>query len=99
MTMAMPTASKPKKKKYNGPESDFYDRLKGKSVIIALRDDEKIRRQLKWVDRYSVGVLNDDGAEQLICKHAIATIELALGQDNDEGAAASRGLQQLETED
>lgn len=73
------------KKKGWGPESEFYDTLKGEEVLIVLNIVEETAEQypvaveatLLWVDRYSIGVRDALGKERLIMKNVIATIEKA----------------------
>lgn len=63
-----------------GPESAFYDGLKGQDVCI--HSDpwncvDPIRATLLWVDRYSIGVRDRNGRERMIYKQTIGCIELA----------------------
>lgn len=60
------------------PESRFYDTLKGEQVRVMLaRDGSEVTATLLWVDRYSLGLRNEDG-EFLLNKGSIETIELAM---------------------
>jgi len=68
---------KPVRKKYLGPESDFYDRCKGEEVQIELLGDDRIqviRVQLDWVDRYTIGVRDALGSKFMVNKSAIRSL-------------------------
>lgn len=51
--MTPPAVVKPRRR---GPESEFWDRLKGKRVVVLRVDGTKVRGTLLWVDLYTVGV-------------------------------------------
>jgi hypothetical protein len=70
-----------------GPESEFYQRLKGRKVLIVDHHDNPLAGTLLWVDRYSLGLRlrrarrDLTSRELLVYKAGIATIEL---KDYDE---------------
>jgi len=69
------------KKKRRGPESEFYDTLKGSDVVIELRNQPpgvpmEREARLVWVDVYSVG-LEIEGERLLLYKSNISTIRAA----------------------
>ena len=45
-----------KPKKSFGPESDFFQKLKGQVIEVSLRTGQLWRGKLLWVDRYSIGI-------------------------------------------
>lgn len=69
-----------KRKKYLGPESDFYDDIKGRAVRIEFntnppRDSVVVR--LDWVDRYTIGVRELAGTHRkyMLSKQSIHSLE------------------------
>lgn len=87
------SGDKSKRNNKRGPESRYYDTLKGQLVGIRLMASQKAMRvKLLWVDRYSIGVQDTDRAELLVYKHNIASIQrvdAGTGHeliDNGEGA-------------
>lgn len=67
-----------KRKKYLGPEADFWDQLKGKTVRIEFHreDVEGITVRLDWVDRYTVGVRDlKSGTKRMLFKSGLQSIE------------------------
>jgi len=68
---------------FRGPESRFYDTLKGKEVQIVSRDQgstQVINGILLFVDRYSLGLrltdVRDKGRDILVYKQGIWSIGL-----------------------
>ncbi len=79
-------------KNKRGPESRFYDGLKGQRVKIVLsRDGTDLTAELIWVDRYTLG-LRVDGGDVCINKRSIETIAGASGKriHGQQRGAASR---------
>lgn len=56
-----------------GPESAFWDTLKGKRVTVRLHDME-YEATLLWVDRYSIGLRGEDDVEELVMKSSLVTV-------------------------
>lgn len=77
-----------KRKKYLGPESDFYDELKGQIVKVGVDDGSDLVARLVWVDRYTIG-LKDlvTGKRSMWYKHSIQVIE----RNEDHGAPGNSG--------
>lgn len=86
---------KPKAKKSFGPESDFFQKLKGKSVCVRMKSGAYWLGRLLWVDRYSIGLLPEDSpgllprttSETMLLKSGIDAIhgggyECAPGDEN-----------------
>jgi hypothetical protein len=66
------------KKGRKSPESKFYDMLKGQWVRVVFRTGiSALTAKLLWVDRYSLGLMDDGGSECLVMKSAVATVCLA----------------------
>lgn len=82
---------KAKRKKYLGPESDFYDECKGKMVRIEFNSTpqrESITVRLAWVDRFTIGVLDETtGRKTLLYKSSIHSIE----RDGNNGRSDNSG--------
>lgn len=65
--------SQPKAKARRDPESEFYDSLKRKDVVVTLTSGTELRGILAWVAVYTIGV--DTGAGPvMLMKGAIASI-------------------------
>jgi hypothetical protein len=67
-----------KRKKYLGPESDFWDQCKGQAVRIEFRQEgvDPVTVRLDWVDRYTVGVRDiKSGQRRMLFKSVLASIE------------------------
>ncbi len=72
-----------KKKQARGPESGFFDTLKGQDVLIDLHGGNSADGylgagapvRLLWVDRYTIGIRTRDGRERMIYKKFIRGIE------------------------
>lgn len=68
-----------KAEKKRDPESEFYDKLKRKNVIVELHSGKVIVGLLSWISTYSIGVTVDaapDPTTVLIMKGALATIRI-----------------------
>jgi len=79
-----PDNAKPKRKKFLGPEADYWDLCKGKLVRIEFqrRDRDPIVVRLDWVDRYTIGVRDiTTGQKRMLFKEGIYSIE----RDIDDG--------------
>jgi hypothetical protein len=60
-----------------GPESRFFDELKGQKIrIFWIGQIDPDRGTLLFVDRYSIGVRMQSGVKRLIYKQALASLEL-----------------------
>lgn len=59
-----------------GPEAVFVARLLGKQVLVRFVDAKRndVQGTLKWVDRYTLGVTDEDGDERMVYKHAVQEI-------------------------
>lgn len=81
----------PKRKKYLGPESDFFDNLKGRIVKIEFNTvpaRKGLLARLDWVDRYTVGVRDPQtGRRIMLYKQSIHTLERSDG----DGTAINSG--------
>lgn len=67
-----------KRKKFLGPEADFWDICKGKTVRIEFHreDVEGITVRLDWVDRYTVGVRDlKSGHKRMLFKSGLKSVE------------------------
>lgn len=80
----MPREGPPKRrKKYLGPESDFYDELKGQIVRVEFDRGTSVIARLVWVDRYTIGLSDlKTGKRSMRYKHCINGIE----RSEDHGA-------------
>jgi len=81
----VPKEGSPKRrKKYLGPESDFYDELKGKVVQVQLDRGAQVVARLVWVDRFTIGLASlTTGKRTMWYKHCIRAIE----RSGEHGAA------------
>ena len=64
-------------KKKRDPESEFYDGIKKKPVVLETHDGVVYRGTLRWVSTYCLGVIVESESatrEQLFMKGAIKTI-------------------------
>ena len=66
--------SQEKKAVRRGPESRYWNQLKGCMIHVEFKDERVKTCRLRWVDRYSIGVSAGDGREQLINKSVIAMV-------------------------
>lgn len=85
----MPKNDAPKKrKKYLGPESDFYDELKGQIVKVEMDDGSDLIARLVWVDRFTIGLM-DLGTRKrsMWYKHSIRGVE----RSEEHGAPGNSG--------
>lgn len=61
-----------------GPESRYFDTIKGKSILIFWKhggpEKDPLHCTLLWVDRFTIGV-RLGGGERMIYKDAIESIE------------------------
>lgn len=78
-----------KRKKYLGPESDFYDELKGKIVrieFVAEENREPMTAKLDWVDRFTIGLRDMvTGRRFMLFKHVLHSLEKSFsGFEGDE---------------
>ncbi len=74
-----------KKKAARGPESAYFDTLKGQPVLIDMHGfpppdsqgalEVPLQCRLLWVDRYTIGVRVRNGRERMIYKKFIRGIE------------------------
>jgi hypothetical protein len=67
-----------KRKKYLGPESDFWDELKGKTVRIQFADTKRpdMVARLDWVDRFTIGLRDTvNGRRFMLFKHVLHSLE------------------------
>lgn len=73
----MPREGSPRRRrKYLGPESDFYDELKGQVVQVELDRGVSLTARLAWVDRFTIGLADlKTGKRTMWYKHAIRAIE------------------------
>lgn len=84
-----------KKKAARGPESAFFDTLKGQNVLIDLHEGSAVPNEppampvvkLLWVDRYTIGIRTRDGRERMIYKKYIRGIER-----DEQNASADRAV-------
>lgn len=80
-----------KRKKYLGPEADFYDTCKGKTVRIAFNTNperEPVTVRLDWVDRFTIGVRDTTtGRKSMLFKKSIHSLE----RDNGNGSSENSG--------
>lgn len=78
------------KRKSFGPESDFWNTLKGKRVVIRLRTlTPWLRAELAWVDVFTIGVKEYPNTPvRLIYKQAIESIERDTENENNTGETA-----------
>lgn len=75
---AVQTAPAKKRKKFLGPEADFWDQCKGRTVRIEFYQEEVegITVRLDWVDRYTVGVRDlKSGTKRMLFKSGLKSIE------------------------
>ena len=76
-------SARDQKKKARGPESGFFDTLKGQKVLIDL-DGDALCCTLIWVDVYTIGIrVPETGRERMIYKKYIRGIE----RDDNAGTA------------
>jgi sRNA-binding regulator protein Hfq len=60
------------------PESEFYDTLKRKDVLIILQNGSEVRGILAWVSTYSLGVALTETHHVLVMKGSISTVQSEL---------------------
>ncbi len=80
-------------RKRRPPESEFFDTLKGQLVRIErARDGSELTATLLWVDRFTLGLRDQDGYEFCMNKGAIETMgkRTTAGKRNHERGATSR---------
>lgn len=67
-----------KRKKYIGPEADFYDSLKKQRVRVEFisEPDTFLDCRLEWVDRFTIGVTFENRMV-MYYKHNIFSIQLS----------------------
>lgn len=82
---------KSKRKKYLGPEADYYDTCKGKMVCIEFNTSpprDAVTVRLDWVDRFTIGVRDTTtGKKTMLFKKSIHSIE----RDGTNGHTDSSG--------
>lgn len=87
----MPKDGSRRRKKYLGPESDFYDNLKGRTVKIEFNTQpprKGLTARLDWVDRYTVGIRDPlSGRRSMLFKKSIHTLE----RSDDDGTSINSG--------
>lgn len=79
-----------KRKKYLGPESDFYDEIKGRMIRVEFNTNPPRKAEvvkLVWVDRYNIGVCDPFGRRYMLSKKSIHSLERSV----DHGAANNLG--------
>ncbi len=89
---SIPPPPSPKKERNNrirGPESAFYDKLKGQQCNLWLHGEELPECvTLLWVDVYTIGIRAQTGREQLVYKKFIRRIER--DENGDVGKGSSK---------
>jgi sRNA-binding regulator protein Hfq len=68
----------PKRKKYLGPEADFYDQLKKQLVRVDFISEPEtfLVGRLEWVDRFTIGI-SFENRMIMYYKHNIFSIQLS----------------------
>jgi hypothetical protein len=77
-----------KKKKFTGPESDFYDKCKGQMIRIEFIHPGRkpLVARLDWVDLYTIGLRDvTSGRKIMMRKTDIHTIQ----RDDDNGSSTA----------
>jgi hypothetical protein len=66
-------------KNKRGPEATYYDTLKGRDVVIEMRNPalDDLQAKLLFVDTYSLIIELNGQRETLLYKHSISSIRLA----------------------